>query len=105
MGEVFQPGWFLWRTSKSSCLEFSSRYLGDGASYEEGGKLDALPAGYWVDFTNLALQLGWERMPSMSNWRSYFQGTIFNQFVFRQGFSWSDAMLQLYPADVVSSIP
>jgi TolB protein len=90
---------------KAPIWDFSSRYLGDGASYEEGGKLGNLPAGYWIDFTNLALEIGWERMPAMSNWRNYFQGTLFNQFVFRQGLSWSDAMLQLYPSDVVSSIP
>jgi len=50
------------------------------------------------------LTYGFERNGALGNWRSYFQGTLFNQFVFRQGLSWQEAMLQLYPADTVSTL-
>lgn len=89
---------------KAAAWDFSSRYQGDEAAYEEGGKLGSIPAGYWVDFTRLALAYGFERPSAMSNWRSYFQGTLFNQFILKQGLSWNEAMLQLYPADAVNDL-
>lgn len=86
---------------RSSSWDFSARYSSDTQSYENGGKIDGIPSGYWIDFTSLALQLGWERLPSESNWRSYFAGTLFNQFVLRQGYTWEQSMLQLYPAEAL----
>ncbi len=108
-GQVYWRIWVRCVNQDGSCGEpqripswdFSARYQGDGHSYEEGGRTGTTPEGYWVDFTNLALTHGWERMASLSNWRAYFQATLFNQFVFRQGINWADAMSELYPADII----
>ncbi len=89
---------------KAPAWDISSRYQGDEAAYEGGGQLGRIPVGYWVDFTRLASAYEFERLPAMSNWRSYFQGTLFNQFVLKQGLSWNEAMLQLYPADAVTNL-
>jgi TolB protein len=65
--------------------------------YENGGRLaDSIPSGYWVDLTSLALQYGWERLPALPEWRTYYAGAHFNELAFTQGLDWYNAMLQLY---------
>jgi TolB protein len=82
--------------------DFSARYSGDPKAYDQGGALaDRLPAGYYIDFTQLAQDYGFERVPALPNWRTYFSGTRFNEFVYRQGLDWLDAMLELYPLSAI----
>ena len=85
----------------TSIWDFSSRNSGDLQAYENGGKLSENPDGYWLDFTEFANRYGWERLPAQSNWINYFPGSLFNQFIYRQGLTWRQAMLQLYPADAI----
>jgi TolB protein len=78
--------------------DFSARYSGNGLAYEHGGaKMEAIPAGYWLDFTELAAGYGWERLPALHTWRQAFSSTQFNKFVLSQGRDWFSAMLELYP--------
>lgn len=84
---------------------FSARYNGNESTYQAGGKLaESVPGGYWIDFTALAADFGFERVPALSNWRNFFQGALFNQFVLRAGLNWEAAMLQLYSADAVATL-
>ncbi len=85
----------------ASAWDFESRNSGDLQAYQNGGKLTSIPTGYWLDFTEFAARYGWERLPAQNDWIYYFPGTLFNQFVFRQGLSWQQAMLQLYPEDAI----
>jgi TolB protein len=81
--------------------DFSAR-VGDSNSYENGGKLmTTLPTGYWLDLTSLAAQFGWERLPALANWRTYYSGTRFNELAFTQGLDWVTAMRQLYPLEAL----
>lgn len=89
---------------KSPSWDFASRASGDLAAFEAGGKQVKSPSGYWVDLTDLALQYGWQRLPSLNNWRSYYPGILFNTWVYQQGKSWRQAMLELYPEDVISLV-
>jgi TolB protein len=76
--------------------DFSAR-TGGSVAYENGGKLaDTIPSGYWVDLTSLAIQYGWERLPALTQWRTYYAGARFNELAFTQGMDWYTAMLQLY---------
>ena len=76
--------------------DFSAR-TGDPVAYENGGRLaDSIPPGYWVDLTSLAVQYGWERLPALTEWRTYYAGARFNELAFTQGLDWYTAMLQLY---------
>ncbi len=108
-GRVYWRVWVRCLNQDGSCGEpqhlpswnFSARYDGDDQAYEDGGRIGEIPSGYWVNLTDLALTYGWERSASLTNWRAYFQATLFNQFVLRQGISWGDAMLELYPAEVL----
>jgi TolB protein len=81
--------------------DFDARFSGSTTAYEEGGlPSDSIPSGYWVDFTNLAMEYGWERQPALSNWQSYYQGARFNVFAITSGLTWEDAMLQVWPPEV-----
>jgi TolB protein len=81
--------------------DLTARYNLDPLAYDQGGVYaKSIPTGFWVDFTALAHRFGWQRIPALSNWRSYFKGTQFNEFILTNGLDWRAAMLQLYPADV-----
>jgi TolB protein len=76
--------------------DFSAR-TGGPVAYENGGKLaDSIPSGYWVDLTSLAIQYGWERLPALTEWQTYYAGARFNELAFTQGLDWYHAMLKLY---------
>jgi TolB protein len=77
--------------------DFASRSSLDPQVVESGGKLKAaVPAGYYVDFTALAEDYGWSRVPALRNWRGYAGGILYWQFERRDGLAWNDAMLELY---------
>ncbi len=79
-----------------------ARFNGNPQAYEQGGSTEAPPEGYWVDFTELAQRWGWERLPALSNWRSYYPAARFNQFVWRNGLEWDEAMSQVYPPEALN---
>ena len=80
--------------------DFSARYDSDPRYYDQGGKWkDHIPAGYYLDFTELASDYGWTRVPALDNWRTFFQGIRYWHFENRQGLSWQEAILELYTAE------
>ncbi|MBC8334060.1 MAG: TolB family protein [Anaerolineales bacterium] len=81
--------------------DLSTRYNLDPATYETGGSFSAIPSGYWVDFTTLAKNYGWQRIPALSNWRNFYRGTRFTAFVQKGGVNWYEAMLDLYPPEIL----
>ena len=111
-GEVYWRIWIKCKLQDGSCgkpletpvWDFNSRFSGEPMAYENGGEFVQAPAGYWIDFTELALRFGWERLPSQNNWRSYFPGILFNTFVMREGYSWQQALLDIYPVDQAALI-
>ena len=83
---------------------FNARFEGDPLLYEQGGT-DAgmVPSGYWIDFTRLARAFGWQRLPALPTWQSAFYAARFNEFVIANNKSWDEAMLDLYPAELLST--
>ncbi len=81
--------------------DLNTRYNLDPVSYEAGGSFAPVPAGYWVDFTALAQNYQWQRLPALSNWRNFYKGTRFTSFVQKEGLNWYDAMLELYPPEIL----
>ena len=61
--------------------DLNARYEGDPRIYDQGGEYGPIPEGYWVDFTDLAVRYGWERLPALINWRTYYPATQFGTFV------------------------
>lgn len=78
-----------------------ARYSGDPVAYEQGGTFGEIPSGYWIDLTDLAFRYGWQRLPALSNWRTYYPAARFNQFVITGGLSWLTAMRELYPEEAL----
>ena len=78
-----------------------ARYNLDPKVYEQGGTYGEVPPGYWVDVTALAAQYGWERVPALPNWRTFYRGARFTEFTLTGGLDWYSAMLELYPPDVL----
>jgi hypothetical protein len=86
---------------KSSPWDLGARYELNPSPYEAGGQFGPVPSGYWVDVTSLAAAYGWQRLPALSNWRTYYEGARFTEFVMTGDLSWYSAMLELYPADIL----
>ena len=79
--------------------DFRARYGPESQYYDQGGKWkEQIPAGYYLDFTSLAADFGWQRVPTADNWRTYFPGARFWHYENRQGLPWEPAMLELYTA-------
>jgi TolB protein len=77
--------------------DFLSRSSGDVEAYNQGGKLRSqVPSGYYMDFTQLAADYGWERVPAGNDWRANFNSINFWLFQKRDGLQWYDAMRELY---------
>jgi TolB protein len=84
--------------------DLSARYSEDPTAYELGGSLcEAIPHGYYVDFTELAADFGFERLPANQNWRTFYYGARFNEFVLKDGLTWEQAMLELYPPSSIAT--
>ncbi len=82
--------------------DFSSRYSGDTSAYEQGGLLaEAIPSGYWVDFTQFAAAFGWQRLPALLLWRFSFPASRFNEYALKDRLDWRAAMLELYPPEAL----
>jgi TolB protein len=81
---------------------FNARNAGDPLLYEQGGDFTSdIPPGYWVDFTELAMAYGWDRLPALPTWQSAFFAARFNEFILSNEQTWEEAMLNLYPAEAL----
>jgi TolB protein len=82
--------------------DFASRTSGDPQTFENGGRpKNAIPSGYYVDFTAMAEDFGWMRIPSERDWRRSFTSLLYWEFNKREGLSWNEAMLELYTQDQI----
>lgn len=81
--------------------DLNARFSGDPVAYEKGGKVGQVPPGYWIDLTELASRYSWERLPSLTNWRSFYASIRYNLFVIPGGLEWRQAMSELYPPEAL----
>lgn len=79
----------------------NARYDLDPRTYEQGGDYAPVPAGYWIDVTSLAQAYGWERLPSLPTWRTYYKSARFTTFAMTGGLTWYQAMQELYPVEAL----
>lgn len=74
-----------------------SRNSGDVQAYDNGGRLKAeVPSGYYIDFTQLALDYGWVNVPAGSDWRANANTINYWLYEKREGLDWYQAMRELY---------
>lgn len=77
--------------------DFAARDSGDVEAYNQGGRLRTeMPSGYYIDFTLLASDYGWEWMPAGADWRGNFAVTNYWMFRKPETLDWLDAMLEIY---------
>ena len=85
--------------------DFSAKHSGSNEAYEKGGERSAfIPAGYWVDFTQLASTYGWIRFPAKPYWQYSETATRYQYFAFTQGLSLETALKQLYSQAEIQSL-
>ncbi|MGD0174134.1 MAG: hypothetical protein ABSC61_06840 [Anaerolineales bacterium] len=78
--------------------DFDARTSGTPSALDSGGRFYTdVPTGYFIDFTQLAAEFGFARVPSEPDWRTYYFGINFWEFVCADGLDWSTAMDELYP--------
>ncbi len=83
--------------------DLNARFSGDPRAYELGGKPGSVPVGFWIDLTEITQRYGWERQPSLTNWRTFYPSIRFNQFMITGGLSWKQAMVELYPREALET--
>lgn len=86
---------------QASPWDLEARFELNPSSYESGGRYAPVPPGYWVDMTSLASAYGWERLPALASWRTYYEGARYTEFAMTGGMSWYSAMLELYPPEIL----
>ena len=73
-----------------------------GLATAQGGRLKtSIPKGYYVDFTTIAADYGWERRNALRNWRASYFDVEWWHFQKTEGMSWYDCMLELYTAEAI----
>jgi hypothetical protein len=72
---------------------------------ETGGRpMTTIPRGYYVDFTTLAADYGWERVQAIYRWRVFYPDVEWWHFMKTDGLPWWDAMKQVYAEkDIIAS--
>jgi TolB protein len=94
MGEPLREG--VW--------DLHAREEGGSALVEGGAIKERVPSGYYVDFTTLAGDYGWERLPSMWRWRYSWLDIWWWEFQKTDDLGWWECMLELYePGQIEAS--
>lgn len=76
----------------------------EGPSSVEGGAYKHIPAGYYVDFTTIASDYGWERLPSLWRWRYFWPDIRWWEFQKTDDLTWWDCMLEIFEPDEIEPV-
>jgi TolB protein len=77
--------------------DFDARSSGTPSAFDNGGQYySQIPPGYFMDFSRLAAEFDFQRLPSDPDWRTYYFGIHFWEFVCADGLDWNAAMGELY---------
>ncbi|MFQ5945498.1 MAG: hypothetical protein ACE5NC_04530, partial [Anaerolineae bacterium] len=72
----------------------------------DGGRPKPIPQGYYLDFTELATRLGWQRIAAYEeadyNWKCDTVGREYWHYEFMEGLHWYEAIGLLYPAETLA---
>jgi len=76
----------------------------DGRAMVEGGApKERIPPGYYVDFTTLASDYGWERLPALWRWRYFWPDIRWWEFQKTDGLTWWECMLEVFEPETIES--
>lgn len=78
--------------------DFDARTSGTPSAFDSGGQFyTEIPTGYYIDFTQLAAEFGFARIPADPEWKTYYFGIHYWEFVCADGLDWFSAMGEMYP--------
>ncbi len=85
--------------------DFLAATQGDVEAFNNGGRLRReMPTGYYIDFTQLAQDYGWERVPADTDWRGNVNARNYALFLNApDGYTWCDAMLEIQPEGAIAN--
>ncbi len=83
--------------------DLNARYQGGRAAVDGGARKQQVPTGYYVDFTALAREYGWERVPSSWRWRSFWPDIRWWEYRKAGDVTWWDCMLEVFKPEEVES--
>ncbi|HIQ00696.1 MAG TPA: hypothetical protein EYH30_00950, partial [Anaerolineales bacterium] len=83
--------------------DLKAREEGGAAAVQGGRLLEEVPPGYFVDFTTLAADYGWERVSALYRWRYFWPDIEWWHFQKRDGLSWWECMLEIYEPEEIEA--
>lgn len=83
--------------------DLTARHDGGRAEVDGGTLKESVPSGYYVDFTALAREYGWERMPAEWRWRHFWPDIRWWEFRKTDGLTWWGCMLEVLEPEEVES--
>lgn len=83
--------------------DLKAREEGGAAAVQGGRLLDEVPPGYFVDFTTLAADYGWERVAALYRWRYFWPDIEWWHFQKTDGLTWWKCMLELYEPEEIEA--
>ena len=76
----------------------------EGTAAAQGGRwLEEVPSGYYVDFTTLAADYGWERVAALYRWRYYWPDIEWWHFQRSDDLTWWQCMLELFEPEEIEA--
>ncbi len=75
-----------------------------GRAAVEGGAMGEPPSGYYVDFTALAADYGWERLPSLWRWRYFWPDIRWWEYQRPDGLTWWECMLEVFEPEEIEAV-
>lgn len=85
--------------------DFLAATQGDVEAFNNGGRLRReMPDGYYVDFTQVAQDYGWERVAAGSDWRGNVNARNYALYLnVPDGYTWCDAMLEIQSEGAIAN--
>ena len=81
---------------REAVWDLNARQQGERAMVDGGAPKSRIPSGYYVDFTTLASDYGWERLPSLWRWRYFWPDIRWWEFQKTDGLTWWECMLEVF---------
>ena len=74
----------------------------DGRAMVEGGTLkERIPSGYYVDFTTLAADYGWQRVPALWRWRWFWPDVMWWRFRKTGDLTWWECVQEVFEPEAI----
>jgi TolB protein len=74
----------------------------DGRAMVDGGTLkERIPSGYYVDFTTLASDYGWERVPALWRWRWFWPDVMWWRFRKTDDLTWWQCVQEVFEPEAI----